>query len=69
MGKLRHADGETEARDDSSPLQSDGTADPGDKGSWCLVEKACEAQAKNKGSNKSLLLVNYSVSHYCLKTP
>lgn len=36
---------------------------------WYLAEKACNAQAKNKGSNKSLVLVNYSVSHYCLKTP
>lgn len=36
---------------------------------WYLAERACKAQAKNKGSNKSLLLVNYSVSHYCLKTP
>lgn len=36
---------------------------------WCLAAKACKAQAKNKGSNKSLLLVNYSVSHSCLKTP
>lgn len=36
---------------------------------WYLAEKACKAQAKNKGSNKSLLLVNYSVSHYCLKPP